>query len=157
DHAPRHDHHTEIDLAALGEDPALVGVAELEAGGPRLEPGELATSPGSWDTQVRERGLPDSGAIVRGASDAPMLLARMFARGATGRITSRRDELERRSREDQDDRRERAALERRSREDQDDRRERAALERRSREDQDDRRERAALERRSREDQDDRRE
>src|SRR5215468_10730967 len=53
--------------------------------------------------------------------------------------------VERRSREDQDDRRERVALERRSREDQDDRRERVAVERRSREDQDDRRERVALE------------
>jgi hypothetical protein len=65
--------------------------------------------------------------------------------------------LERRSREDQDDQRERVALERRSREDQDDQRERVALERRSREDQDDQRERVALERRSREDQDDQRE
>jgi eukaryotic-like serine/threonine-protein kinase len=53
--------------------------------------------------------------------------------------------LERRSREDQDDRGEREALERRSREDQDDRGEREALERRSREDQDDRGEREALE------------
>src|SRR5215467_12082687 len=61
--------------------------------------------------------------------------------------------LERRSRENQDDRREREALERRSRENQDDRREREALERRSRENQDDRREREALERRSRENQD----
>src|SRR5689334_14421716 len=52
----------------------------------------------------------------------------------------------RRSREDQDDGRERDALERRSREDQDDGRERDALERRSREDQDDGRERDALER-----------
>jgi cation:H+ antiporter len=65
--------------------------------------------------------------------------------------------LERRSREDQDDRGEREALERRSREDQDDRGEREALERRSREDQDDRGEREALERRSRDDRDDPRE
>jgi hypothetical protein len=93
DHAPRHDHHTEIDLAALGDDPALAGEAELEAA-QRLEPGELATSPGSWDSQVRERGLPDAGMIVRGVSDAAMLLARMFAQGATGRVGFRRDELE---------------------------------------------------------------
>jgi cation:H+ antiporter len=52
--------------------------------------------------------------------------------------------LERRSREDQDDRGEREALERRSREDQDDRGEREALERRSRDDRDDPREREAL-------------
>src|ERR1044071_3202441 len=58
--------------------------------------------------------------------------------------------VERRSREDQDDRRERSAVERRSRDDQDDRRERPAVEGRSREDQDDRRERSAVERRSRE-------
>ncbi|HEX3478739.1 MAG TPA: DUF4388 domain-containing protein [Kofleriaceae bacterium] len=93
DHAPRHDHHTEIDLAALGDDPPLAGVAELEAPA-RLEPGELATSPGSWDSQVRERGLPDAGMIVRGVSDAAMLLSRMFAQGATGRIGFRRDEVE---------------------------------------------------------------
>ncbi|TMQ03141.1 MAG: DUF4388 domain-containing protein [Deltaproteobacteria bacterium] len=97
DHAPRHDHHTEIDLAALGDEPALAGVTDLEARGQRHEPRELATSPGSsgtWDTQVRERGLADAGAIVRGASDAAMLLAKMFAQGATGRIGFRRDEVE---------------------------------------------------------------
>jgi hypothetical protein len=93
DHAPRHDHHTEIDLAALGDEPPLAGVAELEAA-PRPEPGELSTSPGSWDSQVRERGLPDAGMIVRGVSDAAMLLARMFAQGATGRVAFRRDEVE---------------------------------------------------------------
>ena len=32
DVAPRHDHHTEIDLASLGEEPALGGgVTEIEA------------------------------------------------------------------------------------------------------------------------------
>jgi CheY-like chemotaxis protein len=107
DHAPRHDHHTEIDLAGLGDEPSLAGMTDLEArGAPRLETRELATSPGSpgsagsagsagsWDTQVRERGLPDGGAIVRGVSDAAMLLAKMFAQGATGRIGFRRDEVE---------------------------------------------------------------
>jgi hypothetical protein len=105
DHAPRHDHHTEIDLAALGDEPAL-GIAEIEA---RPEPRHelrdaMAASgagtpgtpglPGSWDSQVRERGLPDSGALVRGVSDAAMLLAKLFALGATGRIGFRRDEVE---------------------------------------------------------------
>jgi hypothetical protein len=96
DHAPRHDHHTEIDLAELGDEPALAA-AELDpspAPAPRPEPRELSTSPGAWDTQVRERGLPDAGVIVRGVSDAAMLLARMFAQGATGRIGFRRDDGE---------------------------------------------------------------
>ncbi|HEY0993281.1 MAG TPA: DUF4388 domain-containing protein [Kofleriaceae bacterium] len=95
DHGPRHDHHTEIDLAALGSEPPLGAVGELEPrASPRHEIREIATSPGSWDTQVRERGLPDSGALVRGVSDAAMLLARMFAQGATGRVAFRRDEVE---------------------------------------------------------------
>jgi hypothetical protein len=95
DHAPRHDHHTEIDLASLGDDQPLGGGAELEPRTARRhevrEPGD-ATS--SWDTQVRERGLPDTGAIMRGVSDAAMLLARMFAQGATGRVGFRRDDVE---------------------------------------------------------------
>jgi hypothetical protein len=108
DHAPRHDHHTEIDLATLGDEPALgSGVTEIEAraaqrheardgreGRDGRDARESMTSPGSWDTQVRERGLPDTGAIVRGVSDAAMLLARMFAQGATGRVGFRRDEVE---------------------------------------------------------------
>jgi hypothetical protein len=95
DHGPRHDHHTEIDLAALGSEPPLGAVGELEPrASQRHEIREIATSPGSWDTQVRERGLPDSGALVRGVSDAAMLLARMFAQGATGRVAFRRDEVE---------------------------------------------------------------
>jgi hypothetical protein len=94
DHAPRHDHHTEIDLASLGDEPALGGIAEDEVSAPRHDVRDVATTPGSWDTQVRERGLPDSGAIVRGVSDAAMLLAKMFAQGATGRVGFRRDDVE---------------------------------------------------------------
>ncbi len=94
DHAPRHDHHTEIDLSVLGDEPALGNGAEIEARAvPRPEPREHVTG-GSWDSQVRERGLPDTGTIVRGVSDAAMLLARMFAQGATGRVGFRRDEVE---------------------------------------------------------------
>ena len=94
DHAPLHDHHTEIDLAALGIEPRL-GMPELEGRSPpRHEVHELITSPGSWDSQVRERGLADSGALVRGVSDAAMLLAKMFAQGATGRVMFRRDDVE---------------------------------------------------------------
>ncbi|HEY5950493.1 MAG TPA: DUF4388 domain-containing protein, partial [Kofleriaceae bacterium] len=92
---PRHDHHTEIDLAALGEEPALGG-GVTEIGRPALsEPlQQLATSPGSWDTQVRERGLPDAGEIVRGVSDTAMIVARMFAINFTGRVGFRKDEVE---------------------------------------------------------------
>jgi DNA-binding NarL/FixJ family response regulator len=94
--SPRHDHKTEIDLASLGEEPALGGgVTEIEGRPSRpADTRELTTSPGSWDTQVRERGLPDSGEIVRGVSDAAMLVAKMFAQGATGRVGFRKDEVE---------------------------------------------------------------
>jgi DNA-binding NarL/FixJ family response regulator len=91
DLSPRHDHHTEIDLSSLGDEmPLGGGVTEIQRGEPRSEVRDLVTSPGSWDTQVRERGLPDHGEIVRGVSDAAMLLARMFAQGATGRVGFRR-------------------------------------------------------------------
>ena len=92
DVGPRHDHSTEIDLSTLGDDVALErGVTEIEA---RVvaKPSDMrdsVTSPGSWDTQIRERGLPDSGEIVRGLSDAAMLLAKMFAQQSTGRISFR--------------------------------------------------------------------
>jgi len=94
DLAPRHDHHTEIDLATLGEDlPLGGGHTEIESRAHRV-PVEHTTSPGSWDTQVRERGLPDAGEVVRGVSDAAMLLAKMFAGGATGRVLFRHDDVE---------------------------------------------------------------
>lgn len=92
---PRHDHHTEIDLTSLGEEPALErGNTEIEGRSSRsAEIRDLTTSPGSWDTQIRERGLPDTGEIARGVSDAAMLLAKMFAQASTGRITFRHDGL----------------------------------------------------------------
>ncbi|MDB4964005.1 MAG: response regulator receiver protein [Myxococcales bacterium] len=97
DLGPRHDHHTEIDLASLGEEPALDrGVTEIEARAVlRHDVRDLTTSPGSWDTQIRERGLPDSGEIVRGLSDAAMLLAKMFAQASTGRVGFRQGDVER--------------------------------------------------------------
>ena len=95
---PRHDHKTEIDLTELGEETPLTsrGVTEIERGMVFADARELTTSPGSWDTQVRERGLPDSGEIVRGVSDVALLLAKLFASSATGRIGFRRspDEVE---------------------------------------------------------------
>jgi hypothetical protein len=98
DLGPRHDHHTEIDLASLGEEPALGGgVTEIESRRAKPpEARELATSPGSWDTAVRERGsLPETGELVRGVSDAAMLIARMFGQGATARIAFHKDGVER--------------------------------------------------------------
>jgi len=96
DLGPRHDHQTEIDLAALGEEPRLgaPGATEIEGGPLFADARELTTSPGSWDTQVRERGLPDSGEIVRGVSDVALLLSRLFAQNTTGRLAFRRDEIE---------------------------------------------------------------
>ncbi|HUJ62726.1 MAG TPA: DUF4388 domain-containing protein, partial [Kofleriaceae bacterium] len=93
---PRHDAQTEIDLASLGDEPALIGgLTEIESRSARpADARELITSPGSWDTQVRERGLPDSGEIVRGVSDAAMLVAKMFAQGSTGRVGFRRTDGE---------------------------------------------------------------
>ncbi|MGE3542612.1 MAG: DUF4388 domain-containing protein [Kofleriaceae bacterium] len=97
DLGPRHDHSTEIDLAALGEEPALGGgVTEIETRSiPRQGAHyDMSTSPGSWDSQVRDRGLPDTGEIVRGVSDAAMLFARVFAQAATGRVVFRRGDIE---------------------------------------------------------------
>jgi len=96
DLGPRHDHKTEIDLAALGEEPQLgsAGVTEIAGAALFSDARELTTSPGSWDTQVRERGLPDSGEIVRGVSDVALLLAKLFAQGTTGRLAFRRDDVE---------------------------------------------------------------
>lgn len=93
---PRHDHHTEIDLSTLGDDVSLDrGATEIEAQvAVKATDPQHTTSPGSWDTQIRERGLPDSGELVRGLSDAAMLLAKMFAQVSTGRITFRHGKVE---------------------------------------------------------------
>ncbi|MCX5745956.1 MAG: DUF4388 domain-containing protein, partial [Proteobacteria bacterium] len=99
DLAPRHDHHTEIDLAALGEDTPLGGgVTEIESrAASRSLPEQLGnptTSPGTWDTQVRERGVPDAGELVRGQTDAAMLLAKAFASQTTGHIRFKKGDVE---------------------------------------------------------------
>ncbi len=96
DHAPRHDHHTEIDLASLGEEQALGphGVTEIEVRHARVEEVRPPTSPGSWDTHVRERGMPDAGELIRGVTDAAMLLAKLFAQRSTGRASFRRGDVE---------------------------------------------------------------
>src|SRR6185295_9461867 len=94
---PRHDHHTEIDLASLGEEPMLGGgVTEIESRG-RVsigDPPQMPTSPGTWETGVRDRGLPESGEIVRGVSDTSAILARMFAQSFTGRVGFRKEDVE---------------------------------------------------------------
>ncbi len=94
-HAPLHDHHTEIDLSTLGDEPVLGGgVTEIERQDARVEEPRPITSPGSWDTQVRERGVADAGELVRGATDAAMLLAKLFAQRSTGRASFKRDDCE---------------------------------------------------------------
>lgn len=94
DMGPKHDHHTEIDLVALTDEPALVeGVTQIERG--HTDARELSTtSPGTWDTQVREKRLPDAGEMVRGVSDVAIVLARMFQQNFTGRVGFRKDEIE---------------------------------------------------------------
>lgn len=95
DVGPKHDHHTEIDLAALTDEPPMVeGVTEIGAGGATDARGVSTTAPGTWDTQVRERRLPESGEIVRGVSDAALVLARMFTQSFTGRVGFRKDDVE---------------------------------------------------------------
>lgn len=100
DLGPRHDHHTEIDLASLGEETPLGdrGTTEIEgraASAARSAPDhQIVTSPGTWDTQVRERGVPDQGDLVRGQTDAAMLLARAFVSQTTGHIRFKRDGIE---------------------------------------------------------------
>ena len=100
---PRHDHHTEIDLASLGDEAPLGdrGVTEIESRGNavrdlRDSSAQVTNGTGSssWDEHVRERGLPDAGDVVRGVSDAAMLLAKMFASAATGRIIFRQGNVE---------------------------------------------------------------
>jgi exonuclease SbcD len=110
---------------------------------------------GAASSVLRELGVHVVGGLPRrddGALDLDRILIPVAGgRGLIAAVPFLRpvdvpsEALERRSREDQDDRGEREALERRSREDQDDRGEREALERRSREGQDDRGEREALE------------
>ena len=86
---------TDVDLAALGDGHLIDGgITTVERTG--FERRERTSSPkiSSWATQVRERGLPDTGEIVRGVSDAPVVLAALFARGTTGRVAFRLDNLE---------------------------------------------------------------
>ena len=68
DLAPRHDHHTEIDLASLGEEPPLGGgVTEIEARQRRADVARARRRRRARGTRrSASAGLPDPGEIVRG-------------------------------------------------------------------------------------------
>lgn len=88
---------TEVDLAALGGEPSADpgGVTTIErTSGERRDRPSAPHAVGSWTTQVRERGLPDAGELVRGVSDAATVLAALFTRGTTGRASFRQDDIE---------------------------------------------------------------
>ncbi|MBZ0236835.1 MAG: hypothetical protein K8M05_31190, partial [Deltaproteobacteria bacterium] len=91
---PGHDHHTEIDLRGLVDDPAIAGGAEpydLVGGGATFVGGEehLTNAQGT-----EARGTAEAGDIQRGVSDAAALIARMFASDFTGKILFRRGATE---------------------------------------------------------------
>jgi hypothetical protein len=86
---PRHDHNSEIDLAALVDSPVAAGVTEIEA---RDEAESREDTPGTSDTQVRLGA--ESGDIIRGVSDAAAILSRAFAQAFTGRAVLRRADVE---------------------------------------------------------------
>ena len=83
----RHDHKTEIDLAALVDAPAAGGVTEIEAKEDPPPPPRDEV-PNTSDTQVRLGA--ESGDIIRGVSDAAAILSRAFAQAFTGRAVLRR-------------------------------------------------------------------
>ncbi|MBP6630862.1 MAG: DUF4388 domain-containing protein, partial [Kofleriaceae bacterium] len=91
--APRHDHHTEIDLAALVDDgPALGAVTEIVQRERATSQITRDEAPVTGDTQLR--GRADSGELVRGQADAAALMARAFASAHTGALELRRGEVE---------------------------------------------------------------
>jgi hypothetical protein len=94
---PGHDHHTEIDLRGLVDDPLFGrggGTEVFEIGGGETFVGvdepEHVTSPQGTET----RGTAEAGEIQRGVSDAAALIARMFGADFTGRILFRRATIE---------------------------------------------------------------
>lgn len=94
---PGHDHHTEIDLRGLVDDPLFGrggGTEVFEIGGGETfvgaeEPEHLTNPQGT-----ESRGTAEAGEIQRGVSDAAALIARMFAADFTGRIVFRRATVE---------------------------------------------------------------
>ncbi len=93
---PGHDHHTEIDLRGLVDDPALASGGDPYdvAGGGATFVGveDLVTSANALATE--SRGTAEAGDIQRGISDAAALIARLFASDFTGHIVFRRGATE---------------------------------------------------------------
>jgi CheY-like chemotaxis protein len=93
---PGHDHHTEIDLRGLVDDPQIAGGAgpepyDLVGGGATFVGVEdLVTNAQPTET----RGTAEAGDIQRGVSDAAALIARMFTADFTGRLVFRRGTTE---------------------------------------------------------------
>ncbi|HVV87699.1 MAG TPA: DUF4388 domain-containing protein, partial [Kofleriaceae bacterium] len=90
---PGHDHHTEIDLRALDEEPALPAAALTDDLGGATYVGDLPV-PESQPTGGTDRGTAEVGELRRGATDVPALVARMFAQSFTGRVVFRRAAVE---------------------------------------------------------------
>ncbi|HUQ04077.1 MAG TPA: DUF4388 domain-containing protein [Kofleriaceae bacterium] len=93
---PGHDHHTEIDLRGLVDDPQIAGSAgpepyDLVGGGATFVGVEdVVTNAQATET----RGTSEAGDIQRGVSDAAALIARMFTADFTGRLVFRRGTTE---------------------------------------------------------------
>jgi hypothetical protein len=93
---PGHDHHTEIDLRGLVDDPQIAGGAgdepyDLVGGGATFVGVEdLVTNAQPTET----RGTAEAGDVHRGISDAAALIARMFAADFTGKLVFRRGTTE---------------------------------------------------------------
>ena len=96
DLGPRHDHQTEMTSRRS------VGAGSSAAATPRSSraPAARRRGPraddhaGQLGHAIRERGLPETGELVRGMSDAAALLAKMFHGGITGRVRFRRDDVD---------------------------------------------------------------
>jgi hypothetical protein len=99
-----HDHHTEIDLASLGDDaPARpdapyrdIVAAETYADSPPTPSPTTSTGSGTSETSTTRPRVtgPQSGDIELGRVDVASLMARMFEAEFTGRITFRNGDWE---------------------------------------------------------------
>jgi hypothetical protein len=87
---PAHDHHTEIDLAAIGEAPHVPVATQVfdQVGDTFSTPDQVVS------TQVGHERTGESGALVRGECDAATLIARLATAGFTGRLVVRRGPVE---------------------------------------------------------------